>query len=263
MRQGTRKGLITVMAATGALAATSGYAHADAGAGGTATHSPGVLSGNTVQVPVHVPVNVCGNTVNIIGVLNPAVGNACTQRAGAAAGGHGDSGGAHTGGRTDGSPGVGSGNTVQVPIDVPVNVCGNSVDVIGAGNAATGNDCANGTGGGHETPPGGGHETPPGGGHETPPGGGHENPPGGGRTTPPGNPGHPSTPGTPPAKGGETPAAHTSHIRPQGDSSVTRPDGAAQLAHTGSGLPIDAAVPLSAGALLAGAVLYRKARAAA
>ncbi|MFJ8791700.1 chaplin family protein [Streptomyces sp. NPDC102462] len=252
MRQGTRKGLITVLAATGALAATSGYAHADSGAGGTATHSPGVLSGNTVQVPVHVPVNVCGNTVNIVGLLNPAVGNACTQGAGAAEGGHGDSGGAHTGGRTDGSPGVGSGNTVQVPVDVPVNVCGNSIDVIGIGNAATGNDCANGTGGGHETPPGGGHETPPGGGQETPPGGGH--------TTPPGNPG---TPSTPPAKGGETPAAHTSHVRPQGDASVTQPGGAAQLAHTGSGLPLGAALPLSAGALLAGAVLYRKARAAA
>lgn len=260
MRQGTRKGLITVLAATGALAATSGYAHADSGAGGTAKHSPGVLSGNTVQVPVHVPVNVCGNTVNIVGLLNPAVGNACTQGAGAAEGGHGDSGGAHTGGRTDGSPGVGSGNTVQVPVDVPVNVCGNSIDVIGIGNAATGNDCANGTGGGHETPPGGGHETPPGGGHETPPGGGQETPPGGGHTTPPGNPG---TPSTPPAKGGETPAAHTSHVRPQGDASVTQPGGAAQLAHTGSGLPLGAALPLSAGALLAGAVLYRKARAAA
>ncbi len=30
-----------------------------------------------VQVPVHVPVNVCGNTVNIVGLLNPAVGNEC------------------------------------------------------------------------------------------------------------------------------------------------------------------------------------------
>ncbi|MEG3628727.1 chaplin ChpD [Streptomyces poriticola] len=50
---------------------------ADAGAEGAAVHSPGVLSGNVIQVPVHVPVNVCGNTVNIIAALNPAFGNEC------------------------------------------------------------------------------------------------------------------------------------------------------------------------------------------
>jgi hypothetical protein len=42
-----------------------------------AAHSPGVLSGNVLQVPVHIPVNVCGNTVDIIGLLNPAFGNEC------------------------------------------------------------------------------------------------------------------------------------------------------------------------------------------
>ncbi|MES9503549.1 MULTISPECIES: chaplin [Streptomyces] len=52
---------------------------ADAGAGAAATHSPGVLSGNVVQVPVHVPVNVCGNTINVIGLLNPAFGNKCAN----------------------------------------------------------------------------------------------------------------------------------------------------------------------------------------
>lgn len=41
--------------------------------------SPGVLSGNLVQVPVHVPVNVCGNSVNVIGLLNPAFGNSCVD----------------------------------------------------------------------------------------------------------------------------------------------------------------------------------------
>ncbi len=33
--------------------------------------------GNVLQVPVHIPVNVCGNTVDIIGLLNPAFGNEC------------------------------------------------------------------------------------------------------------------------------------------------------------------------------------------
>ncbi|WP_175412809.1 chaplin [Streptomyces sp. TRM64462] len=50
---------------------------ADAGASGAAIGSPGVLSGNVVQVPIHVPINVCGNSVNIIALLNPAFGNVC------------------------------------------------------------------------------------------------------------------------------------------------------------------------------------------
>ncbi|MFI6764310.1 chaplin, partial [Streptomyces sp. NPDC050355] len=75
MRQVARKGLITMAAAGGVLAAAAGYAHADAGADGSAANSPGVLSGNNVQAPVDVPVNVCGNTVNVVGVLNPTFGN--------------------------------------------------------------------------------------------------------------------------------------------------------------------------------------------
>jgi hypothetical protein len=65
---------ITLMAGGLAVAGT-GVASAQADACGSATHSPGVGSGNLVQVPVHVPVNVSGNTVNVIGLLNPAFGN--------------------------------------------------------------------------------------------------------------------------------------------------------------------------------------------
>ncbi|MEW1900477.1 MULTISPECIES: chaplin [unclassified Streptomyces] len=54
-------------------------AFADADADGAAVGSPGVLSGNVIQVPVHIPVNVCGNTVNIIALLNPALGNVCAN----------------------------------------------------------------------------------------------------------------------------------------------------------------------------------------
>ncbi|MEU9268321.1 MULTISPECIES: chaplin [Streptomyces] len=52
-------------------------AFADAGANGAAIGSPGVLSGNVVQVPIHIPINVCGNSINIIAALNPAGGNVC------------------------------------------------------------------------------------------------------------------------------------------------------------------------------------------
>jgi hypothetical protein len=55
----------------------AGPAIADSGAQGAAVGSPGVLSGNVIQIPVHIPINVCGNTVNVIAALNPAFGNEC------------------------------------------------------------------------------------------------------------------------------------------------------------------------------------------
>ncbi|MFD4559680.1 chaplin ChpG [Streptomyces sp. NPDC058469] len=73
------KGLVLTSVAAAAMAGTAGIAAADSDAHGAAAHSPGVLSGNVVQVPVHVPVNVCGNTVNVIGLLNPAFGNVCVN----------------------------------------------------------------------------------------------------------------------------------------------------------------------------------------
>ncbi|WP_042374478.1 chaplin [Streptacidiphilus neutrinimicus] len=72
-------------AALGAAAAAvtlvgAGVASADSTANGIASNSPGFLSGNLIQVPVHIPVNVCGNTVNVIGLLNPAFGNTCVNK---------------------------------------------------------------------------------------------------------------------------------------------------------------------------------------
>ncbi|MEU2156918.1 MULTISPECIES: chaplin [unclassified Streptomyces] len=68
-----------MLAGTGAalVFGGAGVASADSGATGAAEGSPGVLSGNTAQVPVHVPVGVCGNTVSVVGLLNPASGVGC------------------------------------------------------------------------------------------------------------------------------------------------------------------------------------------
>ncbi|MEU0117466.1 chaplin ChpG [Streptomyces bobili] len=73
------KGLVLTSVAAAAVAGASGIAAADSGAEAVAAHSPGVLSGNVVQVPLHIPVNVCGNTVDVIGLLNPAFGNTCVN----------------------------------------------------------------------------------------------------------------------------------------------------------------------------------------
>ncbi|MEU9387427.1 chaplin family protein, partial [Streptomyces sp. NPDC048279] len=46
------KGLVLSTAAVAAVAGGAGAAVADSGANGTAAQSPGVLSGNVIQVPV-------------------------------------------------------------------------------------------------------------------------------------------------------------------------------------------------------------------
>ncbi|MEU6578613.1 chaplin [Streptomyces sp. NPDC046805] len=73
-----KKAAAVTMVAGGLVAACAGMASATNGgawAGGEAEYSPGVVSGNVVQAPVHVPVNAVGNTVNVIGALNPVFGN--------------------------------------------------------------------------------------------------------------------------------------------------------------------------------------------
>ncbi|MCX5196629.1 chaplin [Streptomyces sp. NBC_00249] len=169
MRHTRRNGLIAAMVAGGglAVAGVGGLAHADAEAGGQAERSPGLLSGNLVQLPVHAPVNLCGNTVSVVGVLNSAAGNRCSNEApgggnpgprpsrpGSSAHpskpGGATGGGAVAEGRGKDSPGLLSGNGLQLPVDLPLNVSGNSVSVVGVGNTSHGNTSVNG-----ETPTGG------------------------------------------------------------------------------------------------------------
>ncbi|WP_214411579.1 chaplin family protein [Sphaerisporangium fuscum] len=125
------------------------------GAGGNRTsgrHS--VLGGNQVVAPINAPVNICGNSVALIGEAF----SGCRGGASVSGGGHGGhgghgyngNGGSHHGGRgsggndTDGRYGAGSGNQIVAPITAPVNVCGNAV---GNGRA----ECQ----GGISVPPGG------------------------------------------------------------------------------------------------------------
>ncbi|MDX6354001.1 MAG: hypothetical protein QOF98_904 [Streptomyces sp.] len=181
MNRVARKGLVTAMVAGGVLA-SAGYAQADSAADGETAGSPGVLSGNSIQAPIDIPVNVCGNTINVIGLLNPTMGNRCAntsagsvtsapavhtlpaplgsvpstgarpaRHAGSAAvetgpraGSSRTGGGAHAASGTTGSPGVLSGNSLALPIDLPVNLSGNSVNVVGIGNPSFGNTAVNG-----------------------------------------------------------------------------------------------------------------------
>ncbi|MEW2133147.1 chaplin [Streptomyces sp. NPDC005435] len=244
MKRATRNGVIGVAAASGAMAmampVSAAFAAGGASADGAAVGSPGVLSGNSVQVPVSVPVNACGNTVNVVGLLNPAMGNSCANTgsdsgsddSGSGSGSGTSGGSAHAGvgtatsgssahAVTHGSPGVLSGNGIQLPVDVPVNACGNTADVVGVANPAFGNHCQNGP---VETTP------PP----VAPP-----------VTPPPTEP--PATP-EPPAPPKSHPKPHTPAAPPEGT-----------LAHTGT----DGTAPALAGSaafIVAGAALYRRFR---
>ncbi|MCX4960008.1 chaplin [Streptomyces virginiae] len=75
------RGTTIAVAGAAALIGGAGLASAHGGDGATAhgvtAGSPGVLSGNLLQVPVDVPVNACGLTVNVIALLNPSFGNTC------------------------------------------------------------------------------------------------------------------------------------------------------------------------------------------
>lgn len=72
-----------VLSAAAGIAVVSGAgvasAYGGAGAAGVSQNSPGVISGNLIQVPVDLPLNVCGNTINVVALLNPAFGNTCVN----------------------------------------------------------------------------------------------------------------------------------------------------------------------------------------
>jgi hypothetical protein len=96
------KAAVLTVAAGAAILGTAGGAvahdggHSGASAEAKAIGSPGVLSGNVIQVPIHVPVNVCGNGINVLlAIANPTIGNVCINGAGGHHEDHGQDWGNH------------------------------------------------------------------------------------------------------------------------------------------------------------------------
>ncbi|MEU9803067.1 chaplin family protein [Streptomyces sp. NPDC051000] len=81
-RQVLGKGMLTAAAASSLLSIATGAAHAHPAAMAEASHSPGVLSGNSVSVPITFAPNVCGNSVDGGAALNPSMGNTCATTTG-------------------------------------------------------------------------------------------------------------------------------------------------------------------------------------
>jgi hypothetical protein len=218
---------------------SGGTAFADSGLQGATGHSSGAVSGNNIQAPVDAPVNVCGNTVSVAGALNPASGKCGSSESTQPSGTAGD------------SKGVGSGNNAQAPINAPVNVCGNGIGVLSEVDTASA-DC---DGSSSVTPPGDAPDDP-GPGNPGPDDPGPDNP---GTDEPcdegPENPGS-DNPGSDKPGGG---SGDSSDVTPSSDVRTQSEPVKDQLAHTGAGDMVGIGVPLSAGLLIGGFVLYRRA----
>src|SRR2546430_1473350 len=111
---------------------------AAAASAATTTDNFGILGGNQVQAPIQVPISVTGNA---IGLLGPA--SAASHGSGAMV-----SPSATGAGSSSDNTGVGSGNQVTPVIQVPIDVCGNSIGALGSADASCGARSGSGRGNG-------------------------------------------------------------------------------------------------------------------
>ncbi|MGW3723893.1 chaplin [Streptomyces sp. NPDC000851] len=239
MRQTLSRGVFAAAAATGILSLYGSSALAGTNAAEAAEDSSGVLTGNSLKVPVKVPLDLCGKTVDAVAALNGAFGNVCGNTSDNKAvkkkaksseptyGASGDTTDVYATRVAKDASGVLTGNSLEVPVEVPVNGCGISGDVLAALGQAVDTSCSSGDygyGTDEVTTP-----KP----SETPT-----------RSTP--------TPSAPSVK--ETPRAR------QAPPAEVELGESGQLAETGSGA-LMAASAASAALLAGGVLVYRRARA--
>ncbi|MFE9246873.1 chaplin family protein [Nocardiopsis sp. NPDC006938] len=98
------------------------------GQGASTDGSGGVASGNQIVVPVDAAVDACGNSVAVAGISEAE----CVEVVEVL---EKESEDAPSTMSTDGSGGVASGNQITVPVDTAIEICGNSVAVLGASSA--------------------------------------------------------------------------------------------------------------------------------
>ena len=95
--------------------------------------SGGVASGNSVDAPIDLGLNLCGNTASVAG-LSSASGCSISSGSTPAAAAAAATSSAHP-------AGVLSGNAVRAPINLSINACGNGAAVASAADSASGSDC--------------------------------------------------------------------------------------------------------------------------
>ena len=98
------------------------------GQSATTDGSGGVASGNQIVVPVDAALDVCGNSVAVAGVSEAE----CTSVVEVL---EEEGSPETTTTTTDGSGGVASGNQIVLPVDAAIDICGNSVAILGGASA--------------------------------------------------------------------------------------------------------------------------------
>ncbi|MFG2005026.1 chaplin family protein [Spirillospora sp. NPDC048911] len=91
--------------------------------GGSSSGALSAGNGNQMRAPVSVPINICGNTLAVLGVGKAACEGSATVI------NHGSS---------SGRGGILSGNRGRAPISIPINICGNAAAVLGTASAYCG-----------------------------------------------------------------------------------------------------------------------------
>jgi hypothetical protein len=92
----------------------------------TSTGNVGLGNGNQVKALIQAPIDVCGNAISVLGTANAW----CKGGAHAVLHDAGD-----TNLTSTGNVGLLNGNQVDLVAQVPVNVCGNAIAVLGSGSA--------------------------------------------------------------------------------------------------------------------------------
>jgi hypothetical protein len=100
----------------------------------------GVLNGTQLYVPVSVPVNIVGNSLGILGEANAAgsgvnqVGRKAESATTESKKRHGNGHGGPTQDSWDNN-GILNGTQIYSPVDIPINICGNSLALLGEANS--------------------------------------------------------------------------------------------------------------------------------
>lgn len=97
--------------------------------------SGGVASGNQIDLPVDAAIDICGNSVAVLGGSSAKCTTVINVIQASDDNGGSDEDGDSGGSSTDGSGGVVSGNQANVPVDAAVDICGNAVSVLGVAEA--------------------------------------------------------------------------------------------------------------------------------
>ncbi|MGI5246355.1 chaplin family protein [Dactylosporangium sp. CA-139066] len=130
MKTWVRKSLNVGVLSAGFLLVSGGVAHAS---DWTTGYNAGLLNGNQFDTTLQVPVNVCGNSIAVLGFANAHCGGGATAVKTESASATES---ATTEDWTTGyNAGVANGNQLDTTLQVPVNVSGNAVSVLGFSSA--------------------------------------------------------------------------------------------------------------------------------